>query len=127
MFFNYMFPLIFFFVFAQAMHGDRGNAMTQIVTMVIIIGVLGNGLFGAGMRAVQEREVNILRRYKVTPITPAPILIAATIVGWIIFMPLRAVHVLRGALRVRHAVADEDGVHSPVCRRWAFWPFAPSE
>jgi ABC-type transport system involved in cytochrome c biogenesis permease component len=88
MFFNYMFPLIFFVVFAQALHGDRGNAMTQIVTMVIIIGVLGNGLFGAGMRAVQERESNVLRRYKVTPITPGPILIAATVVGWILFMPL---------------------------------------
>ncbi len=88
LFFNYMFPLIFFVVFAQAMHGDRGSGMTQIVTMVIIIGVLGNGLFGAGMRAVQERETNVLRRYKVTPITPAPILIAATVVGWILFMPL---------------------------------------
>jgi len=88
LFFNYMFPLIFFVVFAQAMHGDRGNGMTQIVTMVIIIGILGNGLFGAGMRAVQERESNVLRRYKVTPITPAPILISATVVGWILFMPL---------------------------------------
>jgi imidazolonepropionase-like amidohydrolase/ABC-type multidrug transport system permease subunit len=87
LFFNYMFPLIVFVVFAQAMHGDRGNAMTQVVTMVVIIGVLGNGLFGAGVRAVQERESNVLRRYKVTPITPAPILIAATIVGWILFMP----------------------------------------
>jgi imidazolonepropionase-like amidohydrolase/ABC-type multidrug transport system permease subunit len=87
LFFNYMFPLIFFVVFARAMHGDRGNAMTQVLTMVIIIGVLGNGLFGAGVRAVQERESNVLRRYKVTPITPAPILIAATIVGWILFMP----------------------------------------
>jgi len=87
LFFNYMFPLIFFVVFAQAMHGDRGNAMTQVLTMVIIIGVLGNGLFGAGVRAVQERESNVLRRYKVTPITAAPILIAATVVGWILFMP----------------------------------------
>ncbi len=87
LFFNYMFPLIFFVVFAQAMHGDRGNGMTQVLTMVVIIGVLGNGLFGAGVRAVQERESNVLRRYKVTPITPAPILIAATIVGWILFMP----------------------------------------
>ena len=87
LFFNYLFPLIFFVVFAQAMHGDRGNAMTQVLTMVVIIGVLGNGLFGAGVRAVQERESNVLRRYKVTPITPAPILIAATIVGWILFMP----------------------------------------
>ena len=30
--------------------------------MVVVIGVLGNGLFGAGIRAVQERELNILRR-----------------------------------------------------------------
>ena len=87
LFFNYMFPLIFFVVFAQALHGERGNAMTQVLTMVVIIGVLGNGLFGAGVRAVQERESNVLRRYKVTPITPAPILIAATVVGWILFMP----------------------------------------
>jgi len=88
LFFNYLFPLIFFGVFAQAMHGDSNGAMTQIVTMVVVIGVLGNGLFGAGIRAVQEREANILRRFKVTPITPLPILVAASVVGWILFMPL---------------------------------------
>jgi ABC-2 type transport system permease protein len=88
LFFNYLFPLIFFGVFAQAMHGDSSGAMTQIVTMVVVIGVLGNGLFGAGIRAVQEREANILRRFKVTPITPLPILVAASVVGWILFMPL---------------------------------------
>ncbi len=87
LFFNYLFPIIFLVAFAQIMHGDRGGAMTQVVTMVTILGVLGNGLFGAGMRAVQEREANVLRRYKVTPITPAPMLVAATIVGWILFMP----------------------------------------
>jgi imidazolonepropionase-like amidohydrolase/ABC-type multidrug transport system permease subunit len=87
LFFNYLFPIIFLIAFAQIMHGDRGGAMTQVVTMVTILGVLGNGLFGAGMRAVQEREANVLRRYKVTPITPAPMLVAATIVGWILFMP----------------------------------------
>jgi imidazolonepropionase-like amidohydrolase/ABC-type multidrug transport system permease subunit len=87
LFFNYLFPLVFFFVFAQAMHAERGSAMTTVIAMVTIIGILGNGLFGAGMRAVQEREMNILRRYKVTPITPAPLLIASTVTGWIIFMP----------------------------------------
>ncbi len=87
LFFNYLFPFIFFITFAQILHGDRSGAMSQVLTMVVILGVLGNGLFGAGMRAVQEREANILRRYKVTPITPAPLLIAATITGWILFMP----------------------------------------
>ncbi len=57
--------------------------------MVIAIGILGNGLFGAGMRAVQEREENILRRYKVTPITPVPLLVASMITGVILFRPER--------------------------------------
>src|SRR5580698_5021913 len=86
-FFNYLFPLIFFFIFGQAMHAERGAAMTSVISMVLIIGILGNGLFGAGIRAVQEREANILRRYKVTPITPAPLLVASAVTGWILYMP----------------------------------------
>src|ERR1700691_3533527 len=86
-FFNYLFPLIFFFIFGQAMHAERGAAITMVIAMVLIIGILGNGLMGAGIRAVQEREANILRRYKVTPITPAPLLIASVVTGWILYMP----------------------------------------
>jgi len=86
-FFNYLFPLVFFFIFGQAMHGERGAAMTIVISMVLIIGILGNGLMGAGIRAVQEREANILRRYKVTPITPAPLLVASVVTGWILYMP----------------------------------------
>jgi imidazolonepropionase-like amidohydrolase/ABC-type multidrug transport system permease subunit len=100
-FFNYLFPLIFFFIFGQAMHAERGSAMTIVIAMVLIIGILGNGLFGAGIRAVQEREANILRRYKVTPITPAPLLLASVVTGWILYMPnviliLVLAHVLYG-------------------------------
>jgi len=51
-FFNYLFPLTFFFIFGQAMHGERGAAMTIVIAMVLIIGILGNGLMGAGIRAV---------------------------------------------------------------------------
>ena len=87
-FFNYLFPMMFFFVFAQAFDAQQGGVISQVVTMTVTIGILGNGLFGAGMRAVQERETNILRRYKVTPISPAPILVASMVTGWIIFMPL---------------------------------------
>ena len=55
--------------------------------MVTVLGILGNGLFGAGMRAVQEREENVLRRYKVTPITPVPLLCASMITGVILYLP----------------------------------------
>src|SRR4051812_7127504 len=80
-FFNYVMPLMFFFLFAQVNHAERGGVILQVITMVIVIGILGNGLFGAGMRAVQDRETNILRRFKVAPITPLPLLVASTVTG----------------------------------------------
>jgi imidazolonepropionase-like amidohydrolase/ABC-type multidrug transport system permease subunit len=86
-FFNYLMPLIFFFVFAQSSHAEQGGAILQILTMVVVIGILGNGLFGAGMRAVQERETNILRRYKVAPMTALPLLVASTVTGLVVYMP----------------------------------------
>jgi ABC-2 type transport system permease protein len=87
-FFNYLFPMIFFFTIGTFI-GAKGNAKnaTTVVTMSVTLGILGNGLFGAGIRALQEREMNILRRYKVTPITPTPLLVASMVTGWTIFLP----------------------------------------
>ncbi|MEY2483732.1 MAG: hypothetical protein QOK24_2260 [Verrucomicrobiota bacterium] len=87
LFFNYFFPLIFFFVFGYSMHAEQGSRIVQVITMVFAIGILGNGLFGAGMRAVEDRETNVLRRYKVTPITPVPLLLASMVTGVILYLP----------------------------------------
>ena len=87
LFFNYLFPLMFFFMFAQMYDAKQGKIIVLVVTMVTVIGMLGNGLWGAGMRAVQEREENILRRYKVTPITPVPLLGASMVTGVLIYLP----------------------------------------
>ena len=86
-FFSYLMPLAFFFIFAQAFHAEQGGLILQVVAMVTVIGILGNGLFGAGIRAAQEREQNILRRYKVAPITPLPLLVASSVTSLVIFMP----------------------------------------
>jgi imidazolonepropionase-like amidohydrolase/ABC-type multidrug transport system permease subunit len=88
LFFNYVFPLVFFFAFAGLFGDSKGSGVSYLVSMVLIMGILGNGLWGAGMRAVQEREANILRRFKVTPISPAPILTAAMAAGWLLYMPI---------------------------------------
>src|SRR3954471_1929895 len=87
LFFNYFFPLIFFFVFGYSMHAEQGSRIIQVITMVMAIGILGNGLFGAGMRAVEDRETNVLRRFKVTPITPVPFLLASMATGVILYLP----------------------------------------
>jgi len=87
-FFNYLFPMIFFFTFGTLLRaGQSVENITVVVTMSVTLGILGNGLFGAGIRTLQERELNILRRYKVTPITPRPLLVASMVTGWMVFLP----------------------------------------
>src|SRR6266849_9387323 len=87
-FFNYLFPLFLFFTFGAFVHaGQSIEGITYVINMSLVLGVLGSGLFGAGIRSLQERELNILRRYKVTPITPGPLLVASMVTGWVVFMP----------------------------------------
>jgi imidazolonepropionase-like amidohydrolase/ABC-type multidrug transport system permease subunit len=88
LFFNYLFPFIFFFAFAELFHAGTGAGVAYFVGTVLTMGILGNGLWGAGMRSVQEREANILRRFKVTPISPLPILISAMASGWLLYLPV---------------------------------------
>jgi imidazolonepropionase-like amidohydrolase/ABC-type multidrug transport system permease subunit len=88
LFFSYLFPLSFFFIFAQAFDaGKSPAAMAQVIAMVIMIGVLGNGFFGAGMRTVQDRETNVLRRFKVAPINAGPVIVASIVSGLVAFLP----------------------------------------
>ena len=88
LFFSYLFPLSFFFIFAQTFDaGKSPSAMAQVIAMVIMIGVLGNGFFGAGMRTVMDRETNVLRRFKVAPINAAPLIVSSIVSGLVAFLP----------------------------------------
>jgi len=84
LFFSYVFPLIFFGV--AGMNNGGGNGV-QILNMVLGLGVLGGGLFGVGMRAVQDREQNILRRFKVAPIGPGEIIVSGTVTALVLQVP----------------------------------------
>ncbi|MEO8100199.1 MAG: hypothetical protein ABI811_21035 [Acidobacteriota bacterium] len=72
------FPLAFFFLFGSLL---GAQSVRFVVGMVLIVGVLGAGFFGAAMLAVINREQNILRRFKVAPISPGPVLVAAIVSG----------------------------------------------
>ena len=100
LFFNYLFPLVFFIGFGEGF-GARtsGGASSQVLSMVLMFGVLGTGFFGAGMRATIERETGILRRFKVAPITPGPILASGILTGWLLFLPSVVFFLLLGHFR----------------------------
>ena len=94
LFFNYLFPLVFFFLFASLFHAEQGGAIIQVLTMVLSLGILGTGFFGAGIRAVQDRETNILRRFKVAPVSAAPMLAASLLTGLLTFLPSAVLMIL---------------------------------
>ena len=79
LFFSYVFPLASLFVFAGLFAGARGTGISFFVGAALTMGILGNGLWGAGMRAVPEREAN--SRFKVTPIS-------FLTAGWLLYMPM---------------------------------------
>jgi imidazolonepropionase-like amidohydrolase/ABC-type multidrug transport system permease subunit len=88
LFFALFFPMMFFVIFAFSYDAAKNPAaMAQVVTMVILIGVLGSGFFGAGMRAVQDRESGVLRRFKVAPGGPAPIIVSSLVSGLVSYLP----------------------------------------
>jgi len=107
LFFNYVFPLIFFFAFGGLIAARRGTGFRSSWDGSHD-GILGNGLWGAGMRAVQDREANILRRFKVTPISPVPILTASMAAGWLLYLPIVAL-----LIAVAHF-----GYGMPIPRQW---------
>lgn len=89
LFFSYLFPLGFLFAFGEIAHAGQGGAVA-IVNMVLTIGVLGSGFFAGAMRAIADREKNILRRFKVAPINAGPILVATLVSGLATYLPLVA-------------------------------------
>jgi imidazolonepropionase-like amidohydrolase/ABC-type multidrug transport system permease subunit len=110
LFFNYIFPLIFFFIFGQMMHADQGGVIVLVVTMVLSLGILASGLFGAGMRIVSDREQNILRRFKVAPISPATMLVGSLVTALVHYIPvtfliLTLAHYMYGLPPLEHPIS----------------------
>src|SRR5215467_10896292 len=94
LFFGYLLPVGFFFMFGQLFRAQEAGGASQVVSMVLTMGVLGSGIFGAGMIAVVNREQNILRRFKVAPISPAPILVSSLIVSLLNYLPMAALLII---------------------------------
>jgi len=82
LFVNYALPLAFLFVSAGLFDCVSGTGISFFAGAALTIGILGNGLWGAGMRAVPERESN--SRIKAAPIS---LLTAGMAAGWLLYMP----------------------------------------
>ena len=88
LFFNLIFPFIFFFVFAELFNAGTGAGIAYFVGTVLTMGILGNGLWGAGMRSVQDREPISCAASKSRPSLPSRSWSPAMISGWLLYLPV---------------------------------------
>ena len=75
-FINLFLPTGLLVVFAEMLDVRTDDQAALVVAIVLVFGVLGNGLFGAGGGLVPHRDRGVLRRLRVSPISPVPVLAA---------------------------------------------------
>ena len=90
LFFSYLFPLGFLFAFGRSATRSRAERSGHRQYGADHRRSWARGFFGAAMRAIADRERNILRRFKVAPINAGPILVGTLVAGLATYLPLVA-------------------------------------
>jgi len=87
MFFTFMFPIIFLFVYAGIFaHGDKW-VVAYLFGPVITLQVMGSAFWGLGLQSVMSRERGILRRYRLAPIGAGSMVAASMIANYLLLLP----------------------------------------
>ena len=68
LFFTFLFPCIFLFVYGGIFAHGNPHAITYMFGQVLTLNILGAGFFGLGLQSVMQRERGTLRRYRLTPV-----------------------------------------------------------
>ena len=69
-FWTYVFPLFFLFLFSSIFARGNAEAVLQLLPGLLCISAMSAGLFGLSIGLVAARERGILRRYQLAPFTP---------------------------------------------------------
>ncbi len=69
-FWTYIFPLFFLFLFSSVMARGNTEVVTHLLPGLLCISAMSAGLFGLSIGLVAARERGILRRYQLAPFTP---------------------------------------------------------
>jgi ABC-2 type transport system permease protein len=100
LFWNFVFPLVWLFVFGFIFGRNDPRTVGILMPGLFTITLVSSAFFGVSYLMVSEREMGILRRYRVTPVTAPTIVIANSLralammalsvtvqgtIGWLIF------------------------------------------
>jgi ABC-2 type transport system permease protein len=91
LFFTFLFPLIFLFVYAGIF--ARGNpwAVAYLFGEVITLQVMGSAFWGLGLQSVMSRERGILRRYRLAPIGAGSMVLSSLVANFLLLLPTVAI------------------------------------
>lgn len=94
LFFTFIFPLIFLFVFDSIFaHGDP-RAAAYLFGPVVVLQIMGSSFFGLGLQTVTERERGSLRRYRLAPIGSGTMVSSNVMANYLLLLPTVAILVI---------------------------------
>ncbi len=90
LFFTFLFPLIFLFVYSGIFARGNPEAVVYMFGPVVTLNIMGSGFWGLGMQAVMQRERGSLRRYRLAPIGPGSMVFSSLLANYLLQLPTLA-------------------------------------
>jgi ABC-2 type transport system permease protein len=94
LFFTFLFPIIFLFVYAGIFARGHPEAVVYMFGPVVTLNIMGSGFFGLGMQSVMQRERGSLRRYRLAPIGAGSMVFSSLLANYLLELPTIALLVL---------------------------------
>jgi ABC-2 type transport system permease protein len=87
LFFTFLFPLIFLFVYAGIFAHGNPQAVVYMFGPVVTLNIMASGFFGLGLQSVMQRERGSLRRYRLAPVGPGSMVFSSLLANYLLELP----------------------------------------
>ncbi len=93
-FWMYIFPLFFLFLFASVFARGRAEVVTGLMAGLLCISSMSAGLFGMSINLVMMRQRGILRRYRLAPISALTVISSELAASFLVLLSTLAMQLL---------------------------------
>ncbi|HXW12979.1 MAG TPA: CIA30 family protein [Terriglobia bacterium] len=90
LFFTFLFPLIFLFVYSGIFAQGNPGAVGYLFGPVVTLNIMGSAFWGLGLQSVMQRERGSLRRYRLAPIGPGSMVFSSLLANYLLQLPTLA-------------------------------------
>jgi ABC-2 type transport system permease protein len=87
LFFTFLFPLIFLFVYAGIFARGNPKVVLYMFGPVVTLNIMGSGFWGLGMQSVMQRERGSLRRYRLAPVGSGSMVFSSLLANYLLELP----------------------------------------